>query len=589
MVVCELDNEVSGEVLGWKLPAWQALLLHRVLPSCGGLVIYMTVICFDLAVIYGHYQSGADGLTAFCIILMVLPAIICMIFTFASPPPGLRTELTAYTVEVEKSDIKWIFMQIVNTIFFPIAAIGRYCYLIFWWIEAVFASRAGDEDRIEEALANARAPSPLELYLFLQSFIHSAPNTIVNIVDMMAGYSNPDYDKMVLQAVSLVASSLRMASTATMYRRFEREKICGRRYPWSNNVAEDTDNENNENVENNKENSNVDPIYEPVLKRQSISSQMSSYSRQYLNSDLIQFSPRSSEKYPYNFDHLDSDTDSSSDYLPPVTRRHSDLVDGDDENGKPLTIIDRVAPRRRDTQYTIQEVDIPPPPLTPAPRPGSLAVWAEKMVENAESLPTWLSAPPRRKHWEVIPDEPDIPRRVPRSQIRGLEPQDITAALVQFLGWYAFFVARLLSIAAFIDFFPYLAIIILFSHYQIMLLFLIVPQASTVKRAFYLFLAFIYLFCLMEFKIRFRHVRVWHVFWIIVCTVEIILFVGLWTSIDNNLHNWWKKYIVLLTFGSLLFSYMLLLVYFVLLQPSEKVVKLKKKYIKTSDIKNTIV
>lgn len=56
---------------------------------------------------------------------MVFPAVLSLIFTLASPPPGLQTELTAYTVTIEKNDIKWVVMQIVNAIFFPIAAIGR--------------------------------------------------------------------------------------------------------------------------------------------------------------------------------------------------------------------------------------------------------------------------------------------------------------------------------------------------------------------------------------------------------------------------------------------------------------------------------
>lgn len=65
MVACELDPEVSGDLMGWKLPAWQALLVHRVLPSCGGLLVYLTCICFDSAVIYEHFQSGDKGLVVF--------------------------------------------------------------------------------------------------------------------------------------------------------------------------------------------------------------------------------------------------------------------------------------------------------------------------------------------------------------------------------------------------------------------------------------------------------------------------------------------------------------------------------------------
>ncbi|XP_045783917.1 uncharacterized protein LOC123880039 [Maniola jurtina] len=575
MVVCDLDKEVSGEILGWKLPAWQALLLHRVMPSCGGLIIYLIVVCYDLALIYEQFQNKDNALAIFCLILMVLPALLSLMFTLASPPPGLQTDLSAFNVNIQKNDVIWIAQEFFSALFFPIAAIGRYCYLIFWWVEAVCASRAQDETRTREAISRARAPSSMELYLFLQAFIHCAPHAVINILDMLARYANPDFDKLNLQAISLIASCLRMASTATMYRRFEREKLCGRKYPWGNKVENQDRNIDEENDGQTNNNDQSRASYEPIIKGQSFTSQKTLDNREQANSDLIQFSPRSSEiQEPFYDDYIDSDSDLSLDDLPPEARNEN--YDSDDEYVRPISIIDRVAPRRRDTQYTIETVDVPPPPAVPAPRPGSFAVWAEKLVENAESIPTWLSAPPRRKHWEVIQDEPDIPRRVPRSYLRGLLPQDATGALVNFLGWYSFFVARLISIAAFISFFPFLAILILMSHYQVMLLFLIVPQASTVKRAFYVFLAFIYLFCLMEFKIRFRHVRVWHVFWIIVCTVEIVIFISLWATIDNNLHSWWKGFIVIVTIGSMMLSYMLFLVYFLLLQPRETVVHLNR-------------
>ncbi|XP_041974035.1 uncharacterized protein LOC121729552 [Aricia agestis] len=576
MVVCEYDKEISGEVLGWKLPAWQAVLLHRVLPSCGGLVVYLLVICFDFALIVENIIKGDKTIATICSILMVLPALISVIFTLASPPPGLQTEESAFSLNIHKKEIFWIVTQISNIVFFPVAAIGRYTYLIFWWTEAMYASREEDDERIKEAISRARKPSPMELYLFLQSFIHSAPIAVVNLLDMMGRFNNPAFDKINIQAVSLVASSLRMASTATMYRRFEREKLCGRRYPWNltigSHVMDKTDTQ--ENPEDGKDNE-TEHIYEPILKRRSTSSR--EYDREQVISDMIQFSPRSSEaktKSSLFFDDTESDT--SSDYTPPVSPE--DRLDSDDEYVRPISIIDRVAPYRRNTQpeYVIETVDVPPPPLAPAPRPGTLAVWAERMVENAEALPAWLSAPPRRKHREIVQEEPDIPHRAPRWYMRGLEPPDTTAALVHFLGWYSFFVARLLSIAAFINFFPVLAIIILFSHYQVMLLFLIVPQASSVRRSFYLFLAFVYLFCLMEFKIRFRHVRVWHAFWFLVCTVEIIIFILLWATIDNKLHDWWRNYVVCVTLGAMSLSYALLLVYFLILQPRETVIQINK-------------
>lgn len=379
-----------------------------------------------------------------------------------------------------------------------------------------------------------------------------------------------------------------MAGTATVYRRFEREKLNGRKYPWGKQtdplLTNDDDNDDDVDGDTTKV-GNQEPIYETVVKKDSFISDYNDGTKYYrdTNSDLIKFSPRNTVEMSSAFfeNEVLSDSDTSSNYVPQKSENKNEFTEefsSDEEYVRPITIIDRTAPLRRQTAYTVQKVEIVPPPVMLAPRPISFAAWAEKMVENAESIPTWLSAPQRRKYCEeVVQDEPDIPRRVPRSFMRGLEPQDATAALVHFLGWYGFFVSRLLSIACFINFFPVVAIIILFSHYQAMLLFLIVPQASTVKRAFYIFLAFVYLFCLMEFKIRFRHVRVWHVFWIIVCTIETVVFTGLWAGIDNNMHEWWKHFIVKVIGTSLCLSYICFLFYFVFLQPRETIVYINNK------------
>ncbi|XP_047507532.1 uncharacterized protein LOC125051332 [Pieris napi] len=572
MVVCELDKEVSGEILGWKLPAWQAILLHRVLPSFGGLINYLVIICFDLALVVQHYQSGNRVLAGFCIILIYLPAIISLVFSLASPPPTLQPEGATFKISIQKSDLKWIFTQIANAIFFPIAAIRRYSYLIFWWVEAVYASRSDNEERTRDALMRARTPSPIELYLFLQAFIHSAPHAVVNILDMMANFSNPVYDTMQLQAVTIVASSLRMASTATIYRRFEREKICGRRYPWNINVTDDNNASNK--TDDQSYLKEEEPIYETISHRKLYMPSLSLQKpRVEVISDMIQFSPRQSERTTvYEDDLYYGESDTSSDYMTPAVDKR---YDSDDEYIRPVTIIDRVAPRRSDA-YKVENVAITPPPVTPAPRIASIAVWAEKLVENAENLPTWLSAPPRRRHLDLQTEaDLPLPRHIPSSRIRGLEPPDVSASFIHFLGWYGFFISRLLSLAAFINLSSYFSIIVLFIHYQIMLLFLIVPKAPTVRRGFYIFLAFIYLFCLMEFKVRFRHVRVWHLFWFLVCTAEIVIFISLWATINNPLHFWWKNFVVLVTLCSMAFSYLLFLIYFVMLQPREIVVNIK--------------
>lgn len=151
-------------------------------------------------------------------------------------------------------------------------------------------------------------------------------------------------------------SSLRMASTATVYRRFEREKICGRQYPWKTNSEVLIENATNEETEiNNKaEVKQEEHIYETLpprrSERTSLISQNTNESRSKIVSDMIQFSPRSNVTEPF-FNDEGCCSDASSDYLQPIPvnkSRRSSSLESDSEYVRPISIIDRVAPRRHE-------------------------------------------------------------------------------------------------------------------------------------------------------------------------------------------------------------------------------------------------
>lgn len=64
-------------------------------------------------------------LAIFLLILMSLPALLSLVFTLASPPPGLQTEESAFSVNIKKNDLLWIAKEFFSALFFPLAAIGR--------------------------------------------------------------------------------------------------------------------------------------------------------------------------------------------------------------------------------------------------------------------------------------------------------------------------------------------------------------------------------------------------------------------------------------------------------------------------------
>lgn len=80
-------------------------------------------------------------LAVFCLMLLYLPALIALVFTLASPLPTLQPEGASFKVKIQKSDLKWIFTQIVNAIFFPIAAISRYVFFFYSFNFRLFTAR----------------------------------------------------------------------------------------------------------------------------------------------------------------------------------------------------------------------------------------------------------------------------------------------------------------------------------------------------------------------------------------------------------------------------------------------------------------
>lgn len=271
-----------------------------------------------------------------------------------------------------------------------------------------------------------------------------------------------------------------------------------------------------------------------------------------------------------------------------------------------------VVPDGRPTQLTEQIVDFdtspssPPPPLPPIqynkilnyPLNRLSAMITDMMMLNTElfikervpRLPEIVvnhefqsqhqqeaKAAEAAKSAEIeeATDEVDgnllvLPRR--RRMVVGIGQDNFFGKVIAFTGWALFLLMRMLSLSLFAYFYLRETFYICVGHYVLMLvcLFYEVKFHEKMERMlFYFFLAYVYIFCILEFKIKFVHIRVWYGMYIgFVVTQNLAL--SVWWYAEMNFESWWFEY----SFRAILYSGGLsvccLTVYYALLKPEDK-------------------
>lgn len=117
-------------------------------------------------------------------------------------------------------------------------------------------------------------------------------------------------------------------------------------------------------------------------------------------------------------------------------------------------------------------------------------------------------------HASKPPDFTDAPLPLPsrRPTIDGLERDDFLASAVCFAGWSFVLLQRMLALAAFAYYRPLACAVLCSAHYVAMLAALLGGLVGGTHRtaertSFYLFLAYVYIFSVMELRVRFARPR----------------------------------------------------------------------------------
>lgn len=174
---------IKQTVLGYELDSKQNVYVNYLVPSVLSVIFYVFYFASDLALSYRHFKEDNPIWGSLTLLFMYVPVLGCFIVTTSS------WELWPELEGCSARNIKWAFLKISQHVFFPIWCMWRYAEKIFWSIEAV---RSEDEEEREEALSYVTAPRTIELYFFLQGYLHTVPQLFLQLHILMRYVSDMD-------------------------------------------------------------------------------------------------------------------------------------------------------------------------------------------------------------------------------------------------------------------------------------------------------------------------------------------------------------------------------------------------------------
>ncbi|EDW02502.1 uncharacterized protein LOC6560130 [Drosophila grimshawi] len=205
------------------------------------------------------------------------------------------------------------------------------------------------------------------------------------------------------------------------------------------------------------------------------------------------------------------------------------------------------------------------------PRPPKLLVGRVDEEESSdERTPLVLAQTP--KGTPLTPkDVVDFYFPRPTKIVNGIQQDDFAGKTVAFFGWIAFIIMRMLSLATFCVFYPRAFFIIVGVHYAVMLAALALEtrcRGSWSRTLFFLLLAYIYIFVLLELRVCFKSVRRWYGWYLVLILVENITMTSIWYGAEE-FESWWFGFIwEWIVYSGILFL-ATIIVYYSILRPKD--------------------
>lgn len=196
-----------------------------------------------------------------------------------------------------------------------------------------------------------------------------------------------------------------------------------------------------------------------------------------------------------------------------------------------------------------------------------------QVQETLISQTSVLDGPKRN----VYRDEPNFNiKRI--AVIKGLPEDDLAGKLVSFMWWFLFLLVRVLSLSAFYYFYPTATICLVLLHIAIIVAILVYDvKSDEVKRSkavFFVFLGLIYVFCVIEFKIKFKRAKIVYYCWFSIVYGQNFIMCLIWwfNNVEDLKNEFWFRYIFYIVVFYSMMSFTVMMFYLNFYKPKKVVV-----------------
>lgn len=413
-----------------------------------------------------------------------------------------------------------------------------------------------------------------------------------------------------------------MAVVASSYQRFESQKVVGRNYPWSTDAQCMTRQKQFRQTKSILEEPKPpEPIYVEIPGSEQIMNRFNSTNQHSADSDddddEFNATVKRHDHKSLHLGEFNLNEENNFTLTDQQKRIAFDEVDGERkswriESSKILNIPVDGNRARRPSQLDLNEIieyenesnndiddnnqinldfspDQPPPPPPDlkhfiSHQFNRLSTFKDMIVMNAElyikehvpRLPDNLFEHEKHKSSDqttMKPDEVDFIMPSRKKIIEGIEQEDIVAKSVAFTAWTFFLVMRMVSLSAFSVFYPLECLYLCIAHYLVMVVCLFYETRfhEKIERTyFYLFLAYIYIFCILEFKIKFKRPRYWFVLYTTLMLLQNLAITFAWYYFAE-FESWWFNYMFGIVILSFCYALLCFLVFYFLLKPADKI------------------
>uniref|UniRef100_A0A1B0C7X4 XK-related protein n=1 Tax=Glossina palpalis gambiensis TaxID=67801 RepID=A0A1B0C7X4_9MUSC len=570
----EVDNHIKPphKILGYTIRSRTRIYVSFIIPRVLELLIFIVEIVADSAVSYQHFKVRQLAFAWSTLILIWTPPLVTFL---------IITRSEGYRKESQQSLWKFLSLQLLKLLVFPVFMIYNICVKLFWSVEALFQND-NDEERML-CLSKTEATCISELYHLIQAYGQSAPQIILQLYHLLTQDMFRNYETTTVQAISLIFSSFNLAAITTTYQRFASQKQVGRPYPWATKAsAEKTQRTLRKNQylrqellrkkRNSERTIHIFPESERILENFNRNREENLAGVHNVNDDVVDSKVYSSSNTHtanaiFSFENILEDGEHAPEELAPSVPSKTTAHD--------MTDPSKLFSRSLSQMETYKNMLILNAQLyihDTIPRPPKLLTKDLNESQHHEEPPN-----PVNELTLISRDEVDF--FLPHSTLllNGVEHEDFAAKTIAFFGWIAFIIMRMLALSTFCVFYPKDFLIIIFVHYLVILIALLLEARAEKKVNLFSFcflLAYIYIYVILEFRLKFKHLRFWLIGYCILTVTENVVMTIVWYRCEE-FESWWFYFICeTIIYSGILFTASVL-IYYCILKPKDIVVLLE--------------